>query len=103
MAHFHNADAENNGPAFISLDVSDYIGMTDGMFYGSATLTSDQVSWFMNEEVYVNVHSTDNAGGELRGQVAVKAKGGKSGKNGKDDEDGKDGKDGKSGKRRLRH
>ena len=56
-AHFHGPAAEGknagNGPSF----------------EGSATLTDAQAKALMDGDMYVNVHTVTNKGGEIRGQL----------------------------------
>ena len=41
----------------------------DSPIKGSATLTDDQVKELMAGQMYANVHTATNPGGELRGQL----------------------------------
>jgi CHRD domain-containing protein len=38
-------------------------------FEGSATLNDDQAKALMAGELYVNIHTAENKGGEIRGQL----------------------------------
>jgi len=42
---------------------------TSGSISGTAVLTPTQVAYLLNGQTYVNVHSTTNQGGEIRGQI----------------------------------
>lgn len=66
-AHFH-------GPAALGVNagVQVNIGAISGLespLIGSTTITDDQESQLLDGLWYVNIHSTANPGGELRGQV----------------------------------
>ena len=64
-AHIHIAAAGKNGPVIIPFT-------KDGDTYkapAGAKLNADQLKAFKAGELYVNVHSAANAGGELRGQL----------------------------------
>jgi hypothetical protein len=64
-AHIHTGAADKNGPVIIPLT-------KDGDTYkvpAGAKLTPDQMKAFKAGELYVNVHSADNKGGEIRAQL----------------------------------
>ena len=67
QAHLHQAYAGATGPVVVALvqDMAD-VGhwFAEGQTLNAAALTS-----FANGELYVNVHSPANPGGEIRGQV----------------------------------
>jgi len=42
---------------------------TSGLFFGTSTLTSSQLFYVINGLGYANIHSVNNGGGEIRGQV----------------------------------
>jgi CHRD domain len=67
MAHFHNAAAGKNGPVVLWL--SNRGGSVSSPITGAATLTAAQAQQFLAGDWYVNVHSQDHPGGEIRGQV----------------------------------
>jgi hypothetical protein len=68
MAHFHGpAEAGKNAGVAVP------IPGTASPMAGSATLTDAQAADLMAGKWYVNVHTADNKGGEIRGQV-MKAK-----------------------------
>jgi len=43
---------------------------TQGTLSGSVTLTPEQRQWLLSGRTYLNLHTPDNPGGELRGQIA---------------------------------
>jgi hypothetical protein len=65
-AHIHLAPAGKNGPPIISL-----IKGEDGTWSvpDGSTLTDAQLASYKAGELYVNVHSPANKGGEIRGQL----------------------------------
>ena len=67
MAHFHNAAAGKNGPVVVWLSKRD--GSVASPLTGEATLTPAQAQQFLAGDWYVNVHSQDHPGGEIRGQA----------------------------------
>jgi hypothetical protein len=68
MAHFH-------GPASEGKNAKPTVWLTkkgspvESPIKGHATLTPDQAKEFLAGEWYVNVHTKDHQGGEIRGQV----------------------------------
>jgi CHRD domain len=67
MAHFHNGPKGKNGPVVIWLTKKGEA--TAGSIEGKATLTPAQVKEFEAGDWYINVHTKDHPGGEIRGQV----------------------------------
>ena len=63
-AHFHAAEAGRNGAVAIPI-----IGVDQGSFEGSATLTDTQAEDLMADKWYVNIHTATHKAGEIRGQV----------------------------------
>ncbi len=66
-AHIHQAAPDANGPIVGNLDV----GSDDdrnGSLSGSLELTSAEQQAFRDGLLYVNVHTADHPGGEIRGQ-----------------------------------
>jgi hypothetical protein len=64
-AHIHEAAPGKNGPVIIPL-------RKDGDTYvvpAGARLTDEQFGSYQAGNLYVNVHTTANAGGEIRGQL----------------------------------
>ena len=66
-AHFHLAAPGVNGP--VAIDISDDINDTDRLISGTQTLTLDIFNNLLSGAYYVNVHTDENPGGEIRGQV----------------------------------
>ncbi len=65
MAHFH-------GPAPIGKNAGVMVPITGALtspINGSATLTEDQAKSLEAGDVYFNIHTAENKGGEIRGQV----------------------------------
>jgi CHRD domain len=68
MAHFHGPAVEGkNGPVVIWL--SKHGEAPASPITGQATLTPDQAAQFTAGDWYINVHTKDHPGGEIRGQV----------------------------------
>jgi hypothetical protein len=44
-------------------------GGTSGSVSGGGTLTPAQITGMLNGQTYVNIHTSNNGGGELRGQI----------------------------------
>jgi CHRD domain-containing protein len=65
-AHIHMGAAGKNGPVAVPLTKS---GDSGWAVAPGAKLTADQMKAFKAGELYVNVHSEANKGGELRGQL----------------------------------
>jgi hypothetical protein len=63
-AHFHGP-----APAGKNAGVMVPINPHDPTFEGSATLNDAQAKALMDGDLYVNVHTAANKGGEIRGQV----------------------------------
>jgi hypothetical protein len=66
MAHIHLAAAGKNGPVIVPL-----VKTADGVWSvpPGAKLTADQLKAFKAGELYVNVHTAANKGGEVRAQL----------------------------------
>ena len=65
-AHIHMAAAGKNGPVIVPMVKSGDNGWT---FPPGAKLNPDQMKAFKAGDLYVNVHSAANPGGEIRGQL----------------------------------
>ena len=66
MAHIHEAPAGKNGPVIIPLTKSGNDGWT---VPPGAKLTDAQYQAFKAGDLYVNVHSDQHKGGEIRAQL----------------------------------
>jgi hypothetical protein len=62
-AHFHAGEPGKSGPVAVP------IAPNTSPFEGSATLTDAQAADLLAGKWYVNVHTAENKGGEIRGQV----------------------------------
>ncbi len=70
-AHFHNAAAGVNGVVVRDITAS-FVGNTATGAWADTNaqaLTPGRVAELLAGKIYVNVHTADNAGGEIRGQV----------------------------------
>ena len=66
-AHIHApASATNTAPVSIPFSVPP---VTAGTISGTASLTADQVADLVSGMAYVNIHTANNPGGEIRGQI----------------------------------
>jgi hypothetical protein len=65
-AHIHMAAAGKNGPVIVPLSKSGDNGWAVGP---GAKLSDEQMKAFKAGDLYVNVHSAANPGGEIRGQL----------------------------------
>lgn len=66
MAHIHQGAVGVNGPVLIPLSRA---GDNLWTVPAGAKLTDAQYQAYKNGELYVNVHSAENKGGEIRGQL----------------------------------
>ena len=65
-AHIHHAATGKNGPPIVALEKTG-----DGVWSvpKGSKLTEEQLAAYKAGELYVNVHSAANKGGEIRGQI----------------------------------
>ena len=69
MGHFHGpAELSKNAPVVIPF------AKVDSPIEGSATLTDAQAADLAAGKYYINVHTAENKGGEIRGQVVTTGK-----------------------------
>lgn len=71
-AHIHGA-ASTTAAAGVLIDLAPYvIGSfgTQGALAGSINLTAAQKALILGGQTYVNIHTANNGGGEIRGQIA---------------------------------
>ncbi len=68
-SHIHDGARGVNGPIAINLGA---VGGTSGTISGSGAITPTQINQLRSGLTYVNVHSTDLPGGEIRGQIGLK-------------------------------
>lgn len=66
MAHIHVGKAGTNGPVIVTLAKS---GDSDWMVPAGAKLSEAEYKAYMAGELYINVHSAEHKGGEIRGQL----------------------------------
>ena len=72
-AHFHNAPAGSNGGVvrgFTAEEITDN-GDGTGSIAGTWALTADDLTELEAGNLYVNLHTPENGGGEIRGQVTA--------------------------------
>lgn len=78
-AHFHGPAAVGAGPASVQVGMTAStgdvfpIGVTSGVFSGSATITNLQEADLLAGLWYVNIHTVTSGGGEIRGQLYATA------------------------------
>lgn len=65
-AHIHPGAPGKNGPPIVPMTKS---GDNGWVFGAGAKLTDEQMKAFKAGDLYVNVHSAANPGGEIRGQL----------------------------------
>ncbi len=66
LAHIHEAPIGENGNVVIGLEPP---AAPSGVIIVSATLSSQLLDALMNNELYFNIHTMLNQGGEIRGQI----------------------------------
>ena len=64
VAHIHQAPPARRGPVAFTIEVS---SATNGKVGGSLELVDAQIQALRNSEYYVQIHTENNAGGEIRG------------------------------------
>ena len=69
-AHIHGPSAPPGTPAGVLVPLSFVAGQTAGTLSGTtAALTGTGLSSFLAGNTYVNIHTVNNPGGEIRGQI----------------------------------
>jgi hypothetical protein len=63
-AHIHQAPAGTSGPVMIPLNL-----VAPGIYSGKSIIGEDQLTSLLKDELYFNIHSANNPGGEIRGQI----------------------------------
>ena len=66
MAHVHEAAPGQNGPPIITLEKK---GENEWLVPAGSKLTDAQLASFKAGNLYVNVHSAEHKGGEIRSQL----------------------------------
>lgn len=69
-AHLHNGPPAQPGPVVHTLDIDEATG---GEISASLELTDEQVEALRSNALYVQVHSVNNAPGELRGWIFLRS------------------------------
>jgi len=67
-AHFHEGNLGETGPVLIGI-TDDVDGNRINGFLEGEALTNENIRKFLAGEIYLNVHTEENAPGEIRGQV----------------------------------
>lgn len=66
-AHIHNGKLGENGP--IVFDFTDKWNKGGAFFYYTDGVTKDVASLIQNSSAYINIHTSNNPAGEIRGQI----------------------------------
>lgn len=66
MAHIHQGAPDSNGPAIIALDK---LGDNAWVVPDGTKLDEGEYRAYLAGELYVNVHTAEHKGGEIRGQL----------------------------------
>ena len=69
-AHFHGP-ASTTETAGVAVGATGFPAEEAGTFSGTATLTDAQETDLLGGKWYFNIHTAENPGGEIRGQVAA--------------------------------
>jgi len=65
--HIHQGEPDANGPFQYALEVSPNANQISGRFAGEYTLTREQLQALSSGNLYVDLHTTKNRAGEMRG------------------------------------
>jgi hypothetical protein len=68
-AHLHAGAAGSNGPVIVNLAPT--TGATSGTISGTFPVMATDEAGLIAGDVYINLHTPNNPGGELRGQLAL--------------------------------
>lgn len=69
VAHVHTGDVVTAGSVAITLVDGSNIEFSGNTATGTVSLTDEQITTLQGDDVYVNVHSTDQPSGLVRGQI----------------------------------
>ncbi|MDO6439098.1 CHRD domain-containing protein [Cyclobacterium sp. 1_MG-2023] len=69
VAHVHTGDVVTAGSVAITLVDGSNIAFSGNTATGTVSLTDEQITTLQGDDVYVNVHSTDQPSGLVRGQI----------------------------------
>ena len=70
VAHLHAGDAGMTGPPVVDLHTLPGFPLADnGIFAATVTIPSANEAALLNDGIYINLHTTANGGGEIRGQL----------------------------------
>jgi hypothetical protein len=67
VAHIHQAPPARRGPVAFPIEVSSASPATSGELSGALELTDAQIRALRNSDYYVQIHTENNPGGEIRG------------------------------------
>jgi hypothetical protein len=63
-AHIHNAPFGTNGPVILGLQ-----SIAPGIYSAKSLIGENDITSFLKDELYFNIHSANHPGGEIRGQI----------------------------------
>lgn len=76
-AHIHSESLGVNGPVIVNLDASQFVPTDDALGFrrliNGMSFPSIEIANLLSEDTYVNVHTAQFQGGEIRGQLRVAA------------------------------
>lgn len=71
-AHIHSAPPGTNGPVIIPFVPAGFVtGLASGSFIASLNLTALQVADILSGDTYINIHTPNFPGGEIRGNITA--------------------------------
>ena len=73
VAHIHQAPPARRGPVAFTIEISSTSLATSGELSGTLELTDAQIRALRNSEYYVQIHTENNTGGEIRGWLIPQA------------------------------